>query len=387
MGFWEKIFARKKKKESQEYGWEELVSVRNQVDFTEEEQRRRYITDCLEQMADASRETDLLTGEYALVTTYLMDMEEIEALPPEEREEVNRIANKLLGLEKERESYRSKKNRMSDSEYAYLRQQEEEIEEGIRKLREGENYRNLVKQDLQRLDGDRHAYEFRRTELIDLMNNHRGMAVIFLIALCVCILMLAVLQFAFEMNTMAGYFVSVIAAAIALTVLCVKYMDANREYTRVENAVNRLIQLQNKVKIRYANNAKLLDYYYLKYNTDSSIKLQKRWELYLQEKEERKQYAEAEAKLDYYIDALKKQLSRFRVSDPGRWTSQPGALLDKREMVEIRHKLILRRQALREQMDYNKSIAETAHNEILSVVEEYPVYAREIMDMVSKYES
>lgn len=361
--------------------------VRDQVNFADGEQRRRYITGCLEQIAEASKEVNLLTGEYALVTTYLTDMEEIEALPREEREEVDRIAGKLLLLDRERKAYRSKKNRMSDSEYNTLRRQEDQVEEGICKLQEGENYRNLIRQDLQRLNGERHAYEYRRTELENLMNNQRGMSVIFLIALCVCVLMLVILQFAFAMNTRAGYFVSVTAAAVALTVLCVKYMDASRECARVEKALNRLIQLQNTVKIRYVNNTRLLEYYYMKYNTDSSARLRQRWELYLKEKEERKQFAEAEAKLDYYMEALKKQLSRFRVSDPGRWTSQPGALLDKREMVEIRHNLILRRQALRDQMDYNKSLSETAHNEIMSVAGEYPDYAREIMAMVDQYES
>ena len=77
--------------------------------------------------------------------------------------------------------------------------------------------------------------------------------------------MLAVLQFAFEMNTYVGYFVAVMAAAFAITVLGVKYIDANKESTRVDNAINRLIQIQNKVKIRYVNNVNLLDYLYMKW--------------------------------------------------------------------------------------------------------------------------
>jgi len=38
----------------------------------------------MEQIAEATKEMDLLTGEYSLVTSYLTDMEEIEALPEEE---------------------------------------------------------------------------------------------------------------------------------------------------------------------------------------------------------------------------------------------------------------------------------------------------------------
>ncbi len=384
MKWWQKLFKRKKREEYQD-DWEQIVYARDTVNFVDEDQRSRYIMNCLEQMQEAAREVGLLTGEYSRVTAYLTDMEEIEALPQEEREEINRIASKLTTLESERLRYRDKKDRMGDSEYYQIRKQESEIEEGLVKIKEGEKQAALIRQDLQRLNGERHAYAFRRNELDNMMANFKGMVVIFLTALVICLLMLAVLQFGFEMNTYAGYFLAVMAAAIAITVLSVKYVDADRERVRVEKTINKLIQLQNKVKIRYVNNTQLMDYLYMKYNTDSASKLEKRWKKYQEEKEERKQYAEAEAKTEYYQEQLIAQLSRFRVSEPGRWVNQVSALLDKREMVEIRHDLIVRRQALRKQMDYNNEVAETAHNEIMDVVELYPEYAQEILGMVNRY--
>ena len=56
-------------------------------------------------------------------------------------------------------------------------------------------------------------------------------------------------------------------------------------------------------------------------------------------------------------------------------------------MVEIRHDLILRRQALRKQMDYNQDISETARREIMDVAEKYPEYAVEIQEMVDHYKA
>lgn len=385
MKWWQKLFKRKKKQEYED-DWEEIVYSRDGVDFGDEEQRSRYISSCLEQMQEASREMDLLAGEYSRVTAYLTDMEEIEALPEEERAEVNRIANKLVVLERERARYRERKDRMKDSEYYQTRKQEAEIEEGIQKLSQGEKYGVLIKQDLQRLNGERHAYAYRKAELENMMVNFRGMVVIFLTALIICLLMLAVLQFGFEMNTYAGYFLAVMAGAIAITVLCVKYVDADKERIRIERAINKLIQLQNKVKIRYVNNSQLMDYLYMKYNTDSAVKLEKRWKRYLQEKEERKQYAEAEAKTEYYQEQLVAQLSRFRVSDPERWVNQVSALLDKREMVEIRHDLIMRRQALRKQLDYNNDVCTTAQGEIVDIIERYPQYAHEIQELLNRFQ-
>jgi hypothetical protein len=117
----------------------------------------------------------------------------------------------------------------------------------------------------------------------------------------------------------------------------------------------------------------------MKYNTDSAANLEKLWALYQDEKEERKQYAEAEAKTEYYRQQLITQLSKYRVKDPGRWVHQTAALLDQREMVEIRHKLILRRQSLRKQMEYNSQVEETAKKEIRYVADTHPSYRQEIL--------
>lgn len=385
MTWWNRLF-KKKEPIQQEEDWEQLVYTRNGVNFDEEDQRKRYIVNCLEQISEASKEIDLLTGEYTLVTSYLTDTDEIEALPAEQREEVNRVAGKLAGLEQERNRYREKKNRMRDADFYAIRKRENEIEEGIQKIRDGEKYGNLIRQDLHRLDGERHAYEYRRNELENLMNNQRGMAVIFLTALIVCVIMLVILQYAFEMDVYVGLFLAVGAGAVAISYVCIRYMDAGRELQRVEKTINKIIQLQNKVKIRYVNNCQLMEYLYLKYNTDSAAKLEKQWKMYQDEKEERKQFAEAEAKIEYYQKQLVQQLAGYRVQMPERWISQTAALLDKREMVEIRHELIQRRQVLRKQMDYNQEVAESARNEVKDIAATYPKYAQEILAMVERYD-
>ncbi len=387
MAFWNRLLGKKKRKRDQlSEDWENLVYDREDVNFKDEEQRSRYITNCLEQMAEASKEMNLLSGEYALVTSYLTDMEEIEALPDQERDGLNSIARHLTTLEQECENYREKKNRMADSEYYQMRKQEDEIQEGIAKLKECESYGELVKQDLKRLDRERHAYEYRRSELDTMLNNYRGMAAIFMTAFVVCMALLLILQFVLEMNTKIGYLLAVGAVALAELILVVKYTDSEAELQRVRGAVNKLIQLQNKVKIRYVNNNNLREYLRIKYNAENAETLEKRWEQYQQEKEERKEYAEAEAKTEYYQKQMMERMNNYRVKTPDRWLGHPEALLDPREMVEIRHELILRRQALRKQMDYNNGVAETARKEIMDIVKRYPAYAGEILAMVDKYD-
>lgn len=386
MGFWARLFGIEKAPEKKENDWEDLVYEHEGVNFRDEEQRSRYIMACLEQIATADKETEELTAEYSLVTSYLSDMEEIEALPDKEKEQLESNARMVHTLEQDREQYLGRKERMADGEYLALRKQEQTVEEGIRKLKKAENYAGLIKQDLKKIDVERQAYEFRAGELEGMCANYRGMAGIFLMAMFFCIFMLALLQFAFQMDTIWGYFVAILSGAIAVTVTYVKYMDAQREEGKMKRSISRLIQLQNKVKIRYVNNTNLLDYLRLKYHTKTADELEKKWELYQKEREERKRFAEAESKIEYYQNQLVEQLSRYHLRDPERWRGQTAAIIDKREMVEIRHDLILRRQALRKQLDYNKNIAEKAHAEVLDIAGKYPSYRTEILEMVDKYQ-
>ncbi len=385
MGLLQWLFKRKPESPGEE-NWEELIYSREGVDFRQREERKKYIEDCMEQMAEAKKEIELLSGEYSLVTAYLTDTEEIEALPAGEKENLSLAANRLKTIEQERQGYLNKKNKMPDSLYYRLKEREDELEEGIQKMKEAEEYGAIVKQDMQRLSRERHAYAYRKEELYGMLTNFRGMAIIFLGALGVCIVLLLILQLTLEIDATVGYFVAVLVAAVAITVLCVKYMDARKELQRVERATNKLIQLQNKVKIKYVNNTNLLNYMYLKYQVKNAKMLEKGYAQYLEEKELRNQYAEAEAKREYYMKQLLETLSRFRVRYPQRFTARVDALLNRHELVEMRHELIVRRQALRKQMDYNNEVVSNAREEIMSVARLYPEYAEEIAEMVNKFD-
>ena len=65
--------------------WNEIVYDRDDLQIHDKKQRDEYVRGCLEQIAEASRELENLQHEYNMVTSYLKDMEEIEALPEEEK--------------------------------------------------------------------------------------------------------------------------------------------------------------------------------------------------------------------------------------------------------------------------------------------------------------
>ena len=179
---------------------------------------------------------------------------------------------------------------------------------------------------------------------------------------------------------------SATVTAIAITIVFVRYLNAQREETIVERDLNRVILLQNRVKIKYVNITNLLEYNYSKFKVNSAHELNFLWEKYMEERAQRERYQKTSTDLEFYNQDLIRILRKHRIKDPHIWISQAEAIVDNREMVEIRHHLIGRRQKLRETMEYNMENMKTAETEVNSLIKEHPEYGREILAIVSEYD-
>ena len=384
MKFWKKIFRSRQDEEGDELdfedeSWERIESNRNKFNVHDWDQRKEYVQDCRDRIREASEELENLSFEYGKVTSYLKDIEEIEALPEEERKELNASAEKIQELESRRGAYLEKKNRMSDEKYHQMERMEDEAEEGLRKLSETEDYQNLIRKDMSRLDGEKHAYLYRKDELKGMIADAKGMTIICSVALIVCFVVLFTLKYALRMDIQVGFLLTTGLAALVITLLFIKYTESVKELKRVEKGINRIIMLHNRVKIRYVNNTNLLDYLYMKYKVSSAKEFLSLWEKYKVEKEERRRYREAELELDECQQELLSILKCYQVKDPAIWLHQTAAILDNKEMVEIRHGLIIRRQSLRRRMDYNREmIIDKTKGEMKELAEAYPQYAGEL---------
>ncbi|MDE7046642.1 hypothetical protein [Parablautia intestinalis] len=390
MGLFKKLFHRKKNRQEPELisgDWNEVTYDRQDYQIDNREQRQEYVKGCMEQIAEASKELENLQFEYNMVTSYLKDIEEIEALSEEDAAELKDCARKIDNLERQQTGYEERKNRMDEETFRELERMEDEFEEGYEKLTEAEEYQDLVKRDLRKLDGERQAYYYRRSELRRIIADTKSMTIVCTVAVILCILILFVLQFGFRMDTKLGYLAAAAVGAIAITIIFIKHNDSIKELSQVENGINRIISLQNTVKIRYVNNTHLLEYLYFKYNVSSAAELGKNWKRYVKEKEERHNYQIAVRELDECHKELVEILRFHKIMDPMIWLHQVPALIDKKEMVEVRHSLIIRRQSLRKRMDYNKEvIAGKAQAEVKDLVDTYPEYAKEILEIVGQYE-
>lgn len=389
---WRRIFG-KKEKEGISYeledGTEQALPVfhRENVNMHNKGEREQYVRSCLEQIADAERELRHLEYEYNRVTSHLTDIEELERSPEEMQLDIREAAEKLDSLKDAQEKYLKRESRISDADFERMEKVGADAEDGIRKLREAEEYQKLVKSDMRRLNGERHAYEYRRDELDRELKNASGIAGICFVALMAALIVLFVLQVTLRFDTKIGYVLAVFIAAAVILKLFLRHGEAGREIVRVEKDINRLILLQNTVKIRYVNNKHLLDYLCMKFHVKKSAELESLWRRYTEEKAQREQTELASKDYIYYQKEYLKLLRQARIRDTSVWLHQVGAVLHEREMSDLRQGLVSRRKALREQMDYNRQLAAAAQAEVADLSKSYPRYKGEILELIAEYEN
>lgn len=387
MGFFKNLFKRKTEDDYyDEFEWDKVTIERESLNMKDPVVREQYVLNCLEQMKDTSEELDRLKAEYDLVTSYLTDMEDIEAMPKPDKSNLEEIAKHLHDLRKAHDDYVLTPSLISETDYNHVSNMFSEIENGIKKLEEEEDMRDKIRADLKRIDKERHAYEIRRREIRTAIENSRGIATIAMVAAATLILIFIAMQVLLKFDVTIGYYITVAVLAIAITIIYVRYTDFVSEKNKIDNTINELILLENKVKIRYVNNRHLLDFLYNKYDVANSSELRELYEKYVEEREARRKYERNEAVYEEELTRLIRALRKYDIKHPDVWKTQSDAIYDNREMVEIRHKLIGRRQKLRKQMEYNQQMALDASDEIKDIIREYPEYADSIMTLVNAYE-
>lgn len=366
--------------------WDRMAGDREPLDLNDVNVCEQYVKNCLDQMKTASDELERLGREYDGVTAQLTDLEEVEEIPSLAKEELESVARHIKQLRSEHDSFVEKESTMTDREYKLVESIEDEILEAIRKLEEQEDLKKKIKSDLKRIDRERHAYNYRKRDLGQMLEDLRGCAIIAVGSAAVLMVILFLLQAGLKMDVTIGYYITIGVLAVALTVIYLKYANAKSEKSRVSKTINELILLENKVKIRYVNNKNLLDYLYTKYDVVDAFTLKDLYQRFDAEREARRKFATNEKVYQEELANLVKTLRKYRVKDPEVWIHRVDAIIDSREMVEARHGLIKRRQKLRKQMEYNQGLAQEASDAIKAVIEEHPKFKDNILKLINIYE-
>lgn len=355
------------------------------MEIREEQGDESELTHHLKQIVDSTYEMEDLKREYELVTSYFSDIQKIEQMPENQRYMLEEDARKILKLEENRRSLQNAPKRIAADRYKLLLRLETEVPDAIERLKELEDMRGKIKRDLEYLEGEKGALQYEEEELRRKQVTIRNIAIILgiLTALSIITFLTVNMQFGVDL-TVAGAVIAIIVIVIEFFLVMSHYRTETERKLAYQKH-NRAIVLQNKVKIKWLNNINSLDYLYAKFEVNSGKELKYNWEQYQLMQEEEKQYRQSSGDLKVYQDELIANLQQANVYDCMIWLQQVIALVDKREMVEVKHSLNVRRKRLREQMKQNEEARQNSFVCVKGILTEHPELKDQAREVLTSY--
>jgi hypothetical protein len=348
-------------------------------------ERLGYIKENCELILESERQVEEAKAEYQAVTSYLTDMQRIDMIPIEQRDILEDSARTILNLTKERNKLRSKSSILSDMQYRLFERYELQIPKDLPVILEGEQYQAVIQQDIAYLERERTSLDEEQEDIISKQGFLKGIA----ITTCVIVLLLfgvfAVLSNYSKVNFILPFLLTVLMGMVGAMYIFMEARKNSMQISLVQLKLNRQIMLMNKVKIKSVNNRNYLDYTYNKYMVDNYEQLKSLWEEYIKIKDEAKRYQSNTELLDYYHKELIKELKKFGIKDAEIWIYQPSAIIDSKEMVEVRHRLNVRRQKLRERIDSNVKQKVEAMEAVKQIMKSYPDCMEEANKLITRY--
>ena len=389
MGLLQNLFGRKKQKDAQkEFDLSEIKQVKQTKQTSKpgsSSEQLTLIKDNCEQIVECQRQIEEAKLEYKAVTSYLTDIQKIDMVPLEQRGNMEEAAINIYNLTMERNRLKNKSSILTDSQYRLLEQYASVAQRDLARIINSEDYQAKIEQDMAKLEKERGRLNQEYSDIKSKQAFLKGIATVISLVVGILFLMFIVLSSVTESNYTLPFMMTVIMGLVSAMFIFMEARKNMADIKLVQSKLNRQIMLMNKVKIKSVNNRSYLEYEYSKYNVENANQLKLYWDEYLRLKEESKKYLTNTQMLEFNNNALIKELKKFGVADAEIWIFQPQAIIDSKEMVEVRHRLNERRQKLRERIDINTKQMDEALEEIKSLIEKYPEIAYEGEKLLKKY--
>lgn len=383
MSFLDWLFKRKKKSNIEEVSIpEEEIKP---VELKDPASIRNYVINLCEQMIDISKDMDDVRREYDRVTAHLNDIQIVEGLEGEQKAQLVEIATQVSKLINVRNDYINAGSKISDDTFNQMQELEDEVPSIIRRLMDNEKYLDTVKRDLNRLAAEKIEWSVIKQETEDEQKELRRMSQMLLIVFGTAGGVMAVLSILLKWNFLPIFIVAFMATLAASYVL-IRMQECTTEIKQSELNINHAIALENRVKIRYVNTKNAIDYTCERFHVSDSKELTYNYEQYIEVCKERERLKQTNEDLEYFNNRLIRILRGLHLYDAKVWINYANAVIDPREMVELKHELFTRRQNLRNRIEFNLNAISEMKVEVDKYVEKMGEKSQQVRAILEKVE-
>lgn len=345
--FFKKRKEKKKLKEVTERYEADVLSPErlNDRDFV-----KRYIVEQCEQMTKSATELSDLKKEYGTLTSYLTDIQLIETMDGEDRNKLLDIANNIVNLNKAKKSMMETLTKIPDSKYNELDNMKDDIPKAIERLRENEKTQAMMKKDMDYLDGEKIEWSYEKSAINDEQNTLKKLSFLLILLIGSAAIVYFCLMSLYGGEKVHLVLIIALLSGLAECGILWRMQNNKKDIMQCNVNYNNAVDIQNSVKLKYVNITNAVDYAHDKYHTKSADELESDWQKYLEAKKDRERLIEANEDLDYYQDSMVELLRSYNLYDAAVWPYQVDALLDQKEMVEVKHAHLEKRQDVRVRM-------------------------------------
>lgn len=313
---------------------------------------KNHVVSLCEQLIEISRELEDVRREYDQVTAYLNDIQIVEGLGGEQKKKLEEIATQVSKLISARNDYLNAEHKISDDIFNLMQEKEDEVPDVIRRLKVNESDLDKVRRDLNYLASEKVECSVTRQEREEEIEQLRKMSVIILFSFGGIAIIVALLSVTLKWNMLPVLIVALLACLSAAYVI-LRMQECKQEIKQCNVNQNYIISLENRIKIKYVNAKNAVDYTCRRFRVNNSRELTFNYEQYIEICKEREKFKQINEDLDYYKSRLVRLLRGLNLYDARIWLNYANAIMDKKEMVELKHELFTRRQFLRSRIEYN----------------------------------
>lgn len=345
----------------------------------------RFVRNNCEAIAENERQIAEAKKEYEKVTSYLTDIQRIDMAREDEYREIKDICKSILTLTQERSKYKNRNLTISDAQMRKFEPFEDELVDEIKKMYNAQAYQDAIEGDIKNLKKEKDSLYSQRKEIIAKQNALKGMTKVLAVLIISLIVLLIVIYYATKTDMTLPYLGVVALAGVSAAMLVFESSKNRRDIILVERKINKAITLLNKVKIKYINNINVLDYNCNKFGVKNAKDFEEKWNEYCKMREYEKKFRENTEMLNANNENLVIMLKELGVKDADIWISRCEAIVDSREMVEIRHELNQRRQMLRERIENNEKLKEGIISQLDAMINAHPEIKGELLGIIKEY--